>query len=403
MSVPTHLGLDPTSSLKGLCEGCRGDVALAATLLHQRRLGDASFWAPYLAMLPRLPALRFPFLSDAGLNQLQGEAHTIVTAARQRLQQHVDQLLACSARPTPDEARWALLVVRSRAFRSGRLLPCADTLNHNGASGSTVTYNSSTQRFDVHATRSYSAGQEVHMSYGTLRDAELLAQYNFVEGSANPHAFLQLPRDWPASLLPADGGDNAAYDACDRAQGTATGRHGDDVTSQQASKCNSTDAAQLRGLKEVTLNTLAAAEGPHSISVNGSLSAHLLPALRVVALHSTRHFTRHAKVALTALRELSPLNECRAKALLCSALQGLQASYGSSLQRDMLQYETLQQSAASESAHDERSLLLLTALGLRIGEKKALARAIARVPACTTNYSEKHSHPVSGNQQRQGT
>ena len=89
-------------------------------------------------------------------------------------------------------------------------------------------------------------------------------------------------------------------------------------------------AAAARGPTEArgaALATLAAAEGLHSISANGSLSAHLLPALRVLALHeSTRQFNRHAKVALTALRELSPLNECRAKALLCSALQGLPLS-----------------------------------------------------------------------------
>jgi len=210
--------------------------ATAAALLRERHAARGSDFATYLDSLPRQEDLAgHPFLWPRGSGAASVASRRALAAspratrrlrhARLRASVLVQRLLEGCYAKSEEEARWALAVVRSRAFPVSRgnaavaLCPLLDLLNHHSPSaGSSPVSGGAACRFarfhdrgsgsnggqvdeenlelGMVAERSITMGEELCHLYDVCPAADFLANYGFVpEGSAGFEAcLLEVPR-----------------------------------------------------------------------------------------------------------------------------------------------------------------------------------------------------------------
>eukprot|EP00276_Gloeochaete_wittrockiana_P008005 CAMPEP_0184644264 /NCGR_PEP_ID=MMETSP0308-20130426/1017_1 /TAXON_ID=38269 /ORGANISM="Gloeochaete witrockiana, Strain SAG 46.84" /LENGTH=351 /DNA_ID=CAMNT_0027072701 /DNA_START=444 /DNA_END=1499 /DNA_ORIENTATION=+ len=170
-------------------------VVLALQLLYERSLGDRSFWAPYINILPDSVDLTIFWPEDVVIKLLQGSP--ALTATR-RLRAQVDAawndirtvLLPQFPKLFPSAVfhqtsfEWAFSMVVSRAvFLQSRnciaMVPFADMLNHSDASNKFLYFDPRAKSVRLRANRDYEPGEQVFVSYGQKSNAELLVGYGF--------------------------------------------------------------------------------------------------------------------------------------------------------------------------------------------------------------------------------
>ncbi|CAJ1455238.1 unnamed protein product [Effrenium voratum] len=178
----------------------RPEVAAAAALLREKRLGSSKFQA-YLESLPR--SLQHPAVwPQMPWRQLLGPAALRrVRLARMRAAAGSAALLDAGLADSQEEARWALATVRSRAFPAGRgmmLCPLLDLLNHYTVSsgGPTCGFIRFGKTVGMVAEREVKTGEELCHLYALAPSSELLASYGFVpKGGAGgfEEALIEVP------------------------------------------------------------------------------------------------------------------------------------------------------------------------------------------------------------------
>lgn len=201
VSVPKALCIHGIRRL--LSQGA--EVATAAALLRESRLAEKSAFASYIASLPTWSDLKsHPFMwqrSDtsamfAALHQSPGVTRRL-RLAKMQAAASTQALLAAGATDCQQEARWALAVVRSRAFpldaQSSELVLCPllDLLNHHtqgsdrphGAACGFLRTDEKT--FGMVAERPVSRGEELCHLYVMCSSAELFANYGFAPKDGN--------------------------------------------------------------------------------------------------------------------------------------------------------------------------------------------------------------------------
>jgi len=243
VSVPERLCLlgKPLAKETGHSHLASGVTAAAAAFLRECRDMGRSRFAPYIASLPQACDLRsHPFLWPRGSSFRRGALAGLLAAAprtRRRLRlaklraaDGARTLLATGAARTDEEARWALAVVRSRAFPVGTggnpaLCPLLDLLNHHtpmpdSAPAAACHY----VRLDsgavgMVAVREVSPCEELRHIYALCPSADLLAGYGFAPagGNAGLEACLL---EVPAAALQSGGSEASA------ARAEALGRRG---------------------------------------------------------------------------------------------------------------------------------------------------------------------------------
>lgn len=249
VSVPRAAWLTPREAaacpLVGrACRELSPFAALALKLLFERSRGGASFYAPYLATLPRQPSsdndacsFSLPLLWPDGFAAPLLNGSLLASRLQWRRDNAAaDHAAICSALeaagvqhavlppPPSGDVRWAAAVLSSRAFRLESddtpegtvlaLLPFADALNHAPSAGGEAEARASPggDAAVIRAHKPYAIGEQVFDSYGNgLSRCDTLLDYGFVDGSAEADAMATIDRaDLPASRLGPVAAPNAA-------------------------------------------------------------------------------------------------------------------------------------------------------------------------------------------------
>jgi hypothetical protein len=168
---------------------------LALSLLAERRRGDRSPFAPYIAVLPtsfvtplfwkqeELQALEYPPIQEA------------IEAQRKEWRSRYDALVASSpaVETTYEEFLWAMSTVLSRSYRGefpsllgGErgirhcLLPWVDMINSRSRTPTRITFNLVFQQLELRAGEAFGKGTQVWLTYDKRND-DLLLNYGYVE------------------------------------------------------------------------------------------------------------------------------------------------------------------------------------------------------------------------------
>lgn len=187
-------------------------IAIATLLIQERAKGGASFWKPYLDVLPKdediIPLFRW---SDDEMALLKGSP---CMAAARSLQEKLASELALAEETiyeahrekfpkevfTPEQWQWAFAVLFSRAIRLTAeqriaLVPYADLLNHNPFCSTYIDTQEKQltgKRFvTLYTDRPYSQMDQVFVTYGPKSNGDLLLLYGFVT-DRNPYDSVDL-------------------------------------------------------------------------------------------------------------------------------------------------------------------------------------------------------------------
>ncbi|KAL6501891.1 hypothetical protein OROGR_027024 [Orobanche gracilis] len=167
-----------------------GNVSKVAVLiLHEKKLGKNSEWAPYISSLPE-DLHSTIFWSDEELEMIRPSALYEETF-RQKAQIEKDFLavkLALHHFPhqfwdvTLQEFSYAYGLVTSRAWESSRgvsMIPFADFLNHDGTSEAYILNDETKRHSEVIADCDFAPGDEVMIKYGNFSNSTLLLDFGF--------------------------------------------------------------------------------------------------------------------------------------------------------------------------------------------------------------------------------
>jgi len=227
----------------------------ALLLLHERSLGNASQWAPYLSQLP----VSYDLLSswtDAQLSELRcfeleekakaqrRENEVAFETTRHFLTEDRAQNAYGSSLLTYRDIEWGLDTVRSRSFlgaypvggAGGRdederfedsgetadaayppatlILPLLDAFNHHSERGgaTSVHFDARAKQFTLRATRDMHVGDEATISYGARANDYLLLRFGFcVFGSKDDTVELPGCMDEMEWLMPGSAREAAMY------------------------------------------------------------------------------------------------------------------------------------------------------------------------------------------------
>lgn len=227
------------------------DVLQAFFLMEQYVLGERSWWAPYLAVLPTVQEVDdLEFETDADVAWIHGtNLEAAFASQRRKWKDQFEEANALLASLGSENARngnysyrlyrWASSIFGSRSFTSqvmddtapadrarplGRkdpdyevlsrlfserfavLLPLLDILNHRPAA--LVEWQAEIDHVGLQIEQGYSSGQEVCNNYGPRDNEGLLMSYGFVlkdnpfehvliSINAHPGTPLEIARDWP--------------------------------------------------------------------------------------------------------------------------------------------------------------------------------------------------------------
>ena len=187
-----------------------GDLALALSILAEKRRGGESSYAAYIGILPgaelkeSLPA----WWPETELDEWLGGSEVVHAARRMRDSAQSDALVLRSAELLSDDDElffWALSCVTSRAFEAGEhgnvMVPLLDLLDHArprqtayeyqeklaqeagharpGAAQTSHPFSEGGGGFVVTALRDLAPGVEVHNTYGAKGGRDLLLHYGF--------------------------------------------------------------------------------------------------------------------------------------------------------------------------------------------------------------------------------
>ncbi|KAG7400861.1 hypothetical protein PHYBOEH_004072 [Phytophthora boehmeriae] len=178
------------------------DEILALHLMHERSKGAESFFAPFIASLPKEFDLPVSW-SEAELNELKGTNVLLLTQMMKRQLQNdfenihqavaedFSELFAAFPALTMEDYVWAMSVIWSRAFgvsKGGKYLhvlcPAMDMFNHDvklrNPLDDFVSYDEEKQAMTHHVAEDAVAGNALHISYGQYSNAKLLYSYGFV-------------------------------------------------------------------------------------------------------------------------------------------------------------------------------------------------------------------------------
>ena len=183
-------------------------LAIAQLLIHERSLGDRSFWAPYMGVLPTTEEVGPTFVwPESEFAMLEGSPVVNATLSmRAKLRaEHEAVLASAAARGAPLEPdvftyeawEWAFTMLFSRAIRlrsatggeTLAMVPYADLINHSPYSAAYVDARKGerplpwAEREDddviLYADRAYKKFEQLYISYGQKSNAELLLLYGF--------------------------------------------------------------------------------------------------------------------------------------------------------------------------------------------------------------------------------
>jgi len=188
-------------SIPQLPSGTDEYLAIATLLMRERSLGERSFWAPYLDVLPEdeelIPLFRW---SEEDMGLLNGSPSLAAAKnLRQKLQREFDDLdkavFSTNRAVFPEEVynyarwEWAFAVLFSRAIRlTGdsmvALVPYADLLNHNPFCSTYIdtetTLLTDRKYVTLYTDRPYPKMSQVFVTYGPKPNSDLLLLYGFV-------------------------------------------------------------------------------------------------------------------------------------------------------------------------------------------------------------------------------
>ena len=164
---------------------------LAVFLLAARAEGAASYYAPYVDMLPERLSGTPLFWDSSELSWLAGSHVLEQVAERQRNMRNDYELINAVVDGFGDEHdfedfAWARAMVASRNFgivvdgvRTDALVPYADMLNHQRPRQTRWLFDSSRRAFLIVSLQPVSAGQQVFDSYGKKCNSRFLINYGF--------------------------------------------------------------------------------------------------------------------------------------------------------------------------------------------------------------------------------
>ncbi|KAJ1630143.1 hypothetical protein T492DRAFT_1005533 [Pavlovales sp. CCMP2436] len=171
---------------------------LALLLMVERSRGDASFWAPYLDVLPRTvgevntPATATTTTTPTTTNTPATATTATTTAAATATTTTISNTtlgLASKEEMGMEQFEWAMMILFSRAINMRAmdalvLAPYADLLNHSPASNAIFeaekTWMAEGYEIVCYADRMYGQMEQVYLSYGKRSNQELLLLYGFV-------------------------------------------------------------------------------------------------------------------------------------------------------------------------------------------------------------------------------
>ena len=214
-------------------------LAIALHIIHEKYVkGDASYWKPYLAVLPEVDEVNPTFTwPDEDLKFLEGSPVVAATISlQQKLRREYDDLLGNpetgliakypdrfpADKFTYENWSWAFCMLFSRAIRLRSLqqgerlalVPYADLINHSPFSQAYIDaresgdwlFKTGGEEVILFADRGYRRMEQIYISYGPKSNAELLLLYGFAV-ERNPYnsvdvtVSLKSPRQ---STSPAD-------------------------------------------------------------------------------------------------------------------------------------------------------------------------------------------------------
>eukprot|EP00760_Papus_ankaliazontas_P010442 PhM_4_TR14271/c0_g1_i2/m.4901 len=216
LKVPTHLCITvadtrrPGSGLRDAFPSLRNvyeldaEHVLALRLLHERQLGAASKYAPWIAVLPKTLTNGLSLSEDdklcmctdgraraAALFDKYRELLDIVGAVSRRSNYFLNKTISDA------DVRWALEIVHSRGLSSKHLhgsrhgddfmCPGVDMFNHHSGKGAVFGFAKESQSVEVQLTAPSGPGDEVYLDYrnGIPRGpVETFVQYGFVDEHA---------------------------------------------------------------------------------------------------------------------------------------------------------------------------------------------------------------------------
>lgn len=174
-------------------------LAIAMLLMHERALGDASFWAAYIQLLPTTEDVGQTWTwSDEELGMLTGSGILDSTASlKAKVRREHEMILSEIVTPNGldpaayafEHFEWAMSMLFSRAIDLREvgalaLVPYADLLNHSPYAASYFYYEkvplSKLREVCLYSDRAYAKNDQVLISYGQKSNAELLLLYGFV-------------------------------------------------------------------------------------------------------------------------------------------------------------------------------------------------------------------------------
>jgi len=174
-------------------------LSLSMLLIHERSLGPASFWAPYIAILPTAEEVGQTWVWDEADLQLLNGSNVVATTVslRNKLYSDYELLVATVLEPNRldksvfswEAFKWAMSMLFSRAINLREtdelsLVPYADLLNHSPYINCFFKYEpipfSDERLVILNSDRPYSANDQVLISYGQKSNAELVLLYGFV-------------------------------------------------------------------------------------------------------------------------------------------------------------------------------------------------------------------------------
>ncbi|KAG9150199.1 hypothetical protein Leryth_009773 [Lithospermum erythrorhizon] len=195
LQVPYSVQLAPDNLspeiLSALGDDVGSVVKVALLILHERKLGQASEWAPYISCLPSPDQMHSTiFWSDDELEMIRPSALYQETLKQKMHIEKQFEAIKSALNRFPDvfkdltleDFRYAFNLVTSRAWESSRgvsLIPFADFLNHDGSSESYVLSDESHRISEVIADRDYAPNDQVLIRYGRFSNATLLLDFGF--------------------------------------------------------------------------------------------------------------------------------------------------------------------------------------------------------------------------------
>jgi hypothetical protein len=213
--VPWPLILTKERALEcvpGLAEDTDEYIALAVMLIQERAKQEASFWKPYLDILPKdedmVPLFRW---SDEEMKLLHGSpslaaARSLRGKLRSEFQSVKDSFLEKDRSRFPADVftieawEWAFAVLFSRAIMLRKegciaLVPYADLLNHNPFCSTYIDMQAELITGDryvaLYSDRPYSKMDQVFVTYGPKSNSELLLLYGFLV-DRNPYDAVEI-------------------------------------------------------------------------------------------------------------------------------------------------------------------------------------------------------------------